>query len=188
MLHRPLTLAVSLTLVLAACSNAENVARYLIEPPASGTTVPNRLGESELREVRLPDYAAGQEIMLQAEDGTLRAGPSNIWADDPVPGFTATLARQITAVSGATVITEPWPLQDLPPRRVEVRIDRMVAQNNGQFRLSGQYFVVPVNADGSDVVRRFDISAPMESQEYSAIAGASAIAIDTLARRIAQLQ
>lgn len=186
MLHRPLIAVACLT--LAACSNAENVARYLIEPPVSGVTVPNRLGQTELREVRLPDYAAGQEIALQAADGTLRAGPSNIWADDPVLGLTATLARQITAVSGATVIAEPWPLQDLPPRRLEVRIDRMVAQNNGQFRLSGQYFVVPVSASGSDIVRRFDILAPMESQEYSAIAGASAIAIDTLARQIAQLQ
>ncbi|SDX52201.1 hypothetical protein SAMN04488238_109125 [Roseicitreum antarcticum] len=188
MLNRRFPLILSAVLALAACSDAQDVARYLIEPPVSGQTVPNRIGTTELREVRLPDYAAGQEIALQAEDGTLRAGPSNIWADDPVLGITTTLARQITAVSGATVIVEPWPLQDLPPRRLEVRIDRMVARNDGRYRLSGQYFLVPVSGSGSDIVRRFDITVPMAAQEYGAIADASARALDTLARQIAQLQ
>jgi uncharacterized lipoprotein YmbA len=173
---------------LAGCTGSPEVARHLIEPPAPAERLRDRLGQVELREVGLPEYASGQEVSVQSADGTLYSGPGNIWADDPARGITATLASQLVALTGATVIAEPWPLQDQPQRRLEVRMERIVAQNDGTFRMSGQYFLVPVTATGRDIVRSFDISVPMASQEFSAIAAANARAIDLLARRIAALE
>ena len=181
-------LAAMLALVLAGCAGGDDVARYLVDPPAPDAQLPNRLGQAELRAVRLPEYAASQEIARVDEDGVLRTSPANIWADAPERAVTQALARQIGALSGATVIAEPWPLQDLPARRLEVRIERMIAQNDGRFRLSGQYFVVPVTAEGRDILRRFDLTVPMTSQAFPDVAEATARAIDALARRIAALE
>ena len=48
----PLIAALGL-LALAACSNPEKTARYLIDPPATGDMVANRLGTAELKDVSL---------------------------------------------------------------------------------------------------------------------------------------
>lgn len=105
-----LALPVLAALALTGCSNPEATARYTLTPVAVAQSLPNRLGSAELREVSLPQYAAGQEIAWQSADGALRSSPDNIWADDPPRAMTLALARQISALSGATVIAEPWPL------------------------------------------------------------------------------
>ena len=110
----PLIAALGL-LALAACSNPEKTARYLIDPPATGDMVANRLGTAELKDVSLPEYASGQEVSWQTPDGAVRSTPDDLWADSPQRAFTLSLARAISDVSGATVIGEPWPLAQPPP-------------------------------------------------------------------------
>lgn len=101
--------------LLGACSNPEKTGRFLIDPPVAGVQVPNRLGTAELKDVSLPEYAADQEVAFQTGDGAVRSNSDNLWADDPARSFTTTLARAISDVSGATVISEPWPLAQPPP-------------------------------------------------------------------------
>ncbi|WP_415182830.1 membrane integrity-associated transporter subunit PqiC [Phaeovulum sp.] len=178
---------VALTLV-AACSNPEKTGRYMIDPPATEKQLPDMLGLTELREVSLPQYASGQEIAYQTEDGALRSRPDQIWADDPARAITQALARQISSVSGATVVAEPWPLAAEPQRRLEVRVEQMLAHADGVMRLSGQYFVSPAGyGAGRDVVRRFDLSIPIEGTGPAAIAAAQSRAIKRLAEQIARL-
>ncbi|MBC7147087.1 MAG: membrane integrity-associated transporter subunit PqiC [Thioclava marina] len=175
-------------LALAACSDPEKIARYPIDPPTAEKALPNRLGRAELREVSMPQYATAQEIAFQTADGALRSNPDNLWADDPSRAFTLSLARQISALSGATVISEPWPLADPPSRRVEVRIEQMLPGADGQLHVAGVYFVTPAGYEGGrDVVRRFDFTVPIADQEPGTIAKAQSAAVTVLARRIAQL-
>lgn len=175
-------------IALAACSSPEKTARYVIDPPAAQQRLPNRLDLAELREVSLPQYASGQEIAYQTEDGALRSTPDNIWADDPPRAMTLVLARQISALSGATVVAEPWPLSNGPDRRIEVRVEQLLARADGVVRLSGVYFVSAADLGGGrDVVRRFDLSVPIEGECPPAIAAAQSRAIELLAERIAQL-
>ncbi|WP_376877154.1 membrane integrity-associated transporter subunit PqiC [Albirhodobacter sp. R86504] len=184
-----------LPLALIACSNPEATGRYLIETPTVAKTLPNRLGSVELREVSLPDYAAGQEVSWQTADGAVRSNPDQVWADAQPRAVTLALARQISGLSGATVIAEPWPLAEAPSRRLEVRVEQILARADGQFRLAGQYFVTPdLGGRGADVVRRFDISVPIgtqgeaDPQDPALIAKAQAAALQVLAQQIAQLQ
>jgi uncharacterized lipoprotein YmbA len=148
----------------------------------------------EIREVSLPEYAAGQEVAWQTEDGAVRSNPEQVWADSQPRAVTLELARQISNVSGATVIAEPWPLAENPGRRLEVRVEQMLARADGTFRLAGQYFVTPdLGARGADVVRRFDISVPIvtdagDPKNPALIAKAQALAVQGLATQIAQLQ
>jgi uncharacterized lipoprotein YmbA len=175
-------------LALAACSNPEKVARYPIEPPAVKKSLPNRIGTAELREVSLPQYATAQEIAYQTPDGALRSNPDNLWADDPARSITLALARQISAISGATVLSDPWPLSDPPRRRIEVRIEQILPGADGALHVSGVYFVSPAGLNGGgDVVRRFDFSVPIATGEPSAIVAAQGAAVTELAKRIAAL-
>lgn len=183
----PLALACLGLLGLSACSNPEKTARYIIDPPVTGDQVPNRLGSAELKDVSLPEYASGQEVAFQTEDGAVRSNPRNLWADNPERAFTLSLARAISDASGATVISEPWPLAEPPQRRLEVRVERALAQANGTYRLSGRYFVSDEGSGGANHARSFDISVPLGTTGPEASAAAASSAIAILAQQIATL-
>ncbi|RDD96566.1 hypothetical protein DTW92_12015 [Paracoccus pantotrophus] len=173
--------------LLGACSNGEKTARYLIDPPMTGERVPDRLGTAELKDVSLPEYASGGEVSWQTGDGAVRSNTKQLWADDPQRAFTLTLARSISELSGATVIAEPWPLAEPPRRRLEVRVEKALAQADGSYRLTGRYFVADEGAGGANQARGFDISVPLADQNPAAIARAQSQAIARLARQIATL-
>lgn len=175
-------------LALAACSDPEKVARYPIDPPTAQKVLPDRLGRAELREVTMPQYATAQEIPYQTADGALRSNPDNLWANDPAQAVTQALARQISGLTGATVLAEPWPLSSPPARRIEVRIEQMLPGSDGLLHVAGVYFVTPAGGEiGRDIVRRFDFTVPIADQEPGTIAKAQSLAVTELARRIAQL-
>lgn len=177
---------------LAGCSDPEKTGRYVIETPAVSKTLPDRIGSAELREVSLPQYAAGQEIAWQTPDGALRSTPDNIWADDPPRAITLALARQISDLSGARVIAEPWPLAEPPRRRIEVRVEQFIARADGMVVLSGSYYIAAADLGGGrDQVRRFDLSVPISADaadDPAAIARAQSEALARLAAQIAKLE
>ena len=173
--------------VLAACSNPMSTGRYLIDPPATGERVPDRIGTAELKDVSLPEYASGDEVAWQSGDGAVRLDSKKLWADNPQRAITNSLARAISDISGATVIAEPWPLSEPPRRRIEVRVEKALAQAGGSYRMTGRYFVSDDRAGGANQARSFDISIPLASEEPAAIARAQSQAIAQLARQIAVL-
>ncbi|MDS9466899.1 PqiC family protein [Paracoccus sp. MBLB3053] len=183
--------ASALLAALAACSHGENTARYLIDPPQTGERLPNRLGTTELRDVSLPEYASASEVSWQSEDGAVRSNTKQLWADNPQRAFTQSLARAISDISGATVISEPWPLAEPPRRTLEVRVEKALAQSNGTYRLGGRYFIGDARSGGANQSRSFDISVPMGVEGGKAspatVARAQSVAIAQLARQIATL-
>jgi hypothetical protein len=91
-------------------------------------------------------------------------------------------------VSGATVIGEPWPLAEPPQRRLEVRVERALAQANNVYRLQGRYYVSDDSlGGGTNHARSFDISVPMGDATPATIARAQSLAIGVLAQQIATL-
>lgn len=177
---------------VAACSNPLSTGRYLIDPPATGERVPDRIGTAELKDVSLPEYAAGDEVAWQTADGAVRLDSKKLWADNPQRAFTMALARSISDMSGATVIAEPWPLSEPPRRRIEVRVEKALAQSGGQgggiYRMTGRYFIADDAAGGANQARSFDISVPISSESPGEIARAQSQAIARLARQIALLE
>ncbi|PZO67678.1 MAG: hypothetical protein DI498_01420 [Paracoccus denitrificans] len=173
-------------LAVAGCSNPEKTGRYLIDPPDMGR-VNNALGTAELKDVSLPEYAAAGEVSWQTADGAVRSNPRSLWADKPERAFTLTLARTISDISGATVIAEPWPLAEPPKRRVEVRVERALAQSNGIYRLTGRYYVSNDSSGGANYARSFDIQVPLAAEGPGPIARAQSQALGQLARQIATL-
>lgn len=187
MMTRHVLLALTCLAILGGCSNPMKTGRYLIDPPVTGERVPDRIGSAELRDVSLPDYASGDEVAWQSGDGAVRLNSKSLWADKPQRAFTLTLARAISDISGATVIAEPWPLAEPPRKKLEVRVEKALAQANGTYRLSGRYFVADDASGGSNQARSFDISVPIASDKPGEIARAQSQAIAQLARQIATL-
>ena len=184
---RLILVSVAVLTLLGACSNGEKTARYLIDPPVTGGSVPNRLGTAELKDVSLPEYAAAGEVSWQTADGAVRSNTKELWADNPQRAVTQSLARAISDVSGATVIAEPWPLAEPPRRKIEVRVEQALARADGIYRLSGRYFVADSGAGGANQARSFDISVPLTDDKPATIARAQSQAVGQLARQIAQL-
>lgn len=170
-------------LLMAGCGAPS--ARYLLDGPVPEQRVGVRVATIEVRDVALPDYAAASEILVQDESGALLPVSNAIWADDPVRGVSQTLARNLDAGTTAVAMTEPWPLDDPANAKLDIRIDTMVAQNNGQFRLSGRYAIASQDRIIRERIERFDILQPLADQTPASVAQATSAALKTLSEQIA---
>ncbi|MBA4491030.1 membrane integrity-associated transporter subunit PqiC [Paracoccus sp. S1E-3] len=184
-----LCLALTTTaLGLAACGNGTRTARYIVDPPSSPQITSDQLGATELKTVSLPDYAAADPIPWQDPDGSVRANNKKVWADKPERAFTETLARTISEMSGASVISEPWPLANPPQHKLDVRVEKALASSDGYYRLKGRYFLSAEGSGaGSHHTRYFDIAVPVDPKNPASVAQAAAQAISQLAQQIASL-
>ncbi|WP_240620981.1 PqiC family protein [Pseudooceanicola lipolyticus] len=164
---------------LAGCGGQD--ARYLLDSPMPQRQSRVPLSTIEVREVTLPAYASATEIMVQDPDGALRPVPRSAWADDPVRALTLALARNLDAASSATAMGEPWPLEQPADVRIDVRIEHIVAQSDGQFRLAGQYSVASPDFVVRESINRFDILQPLADTTPASVAAASGAAVLALA-------
>lgn len=175
-----------LALVLAAgCSGPpDRVAVPALAPEGAA-----RIGFSsvEVRDLSLPAYAQGEEIHVQTAAGLIERQSGLIWADDPVRAGTLELVRGLDALTAARIAGEPWPFEDFPEARVEVRIEEFVASAaTGAFRVSGQYFVADLTGGGRNRSDRFAIAVPLADTGPGAIAAARAQAMADLALLLAE--
>ncbi len=170
--------------MLAACG--DNSPRYLLDGAAAPTQIRVPVRSIEMRQVTLPSYAAASEIVQQQPDGALRPVAKAVWADDPTGAVTRILARNLDAGTTAVAAAEPWPLDTPAQVRVEVRVDRMVAQLDGTFRMTGQFSVAAPLGAIRESITRFDIVQPITGEGPGEIAQASSAALSQLAQQIAQ--
>lgn len=175
--------AALLGLLLAACG-ADNSARYLVDAPAAEAARTVRVRSIEVRDMVLPAYAAALEIAQQDETGALRNLPDTLWADEPVRGMTAALARSLDLGSSATVAAEPWPLDTPADVQLIVRVERMVAGSDGIFVLSGQYAIAAPDGAVRERLERFDIRVPLAAADAPTIAAATGQAVAAIAADI----
>lgn len=169
---------------LAACSAPE---RYVVpQTPVEGARVPIRYGTVAIREVSLPTYAASEEIQSRGANGAVTSSGSVLWADDPARAITQDVARYLTEITGAQVAAEPWPFFDRAQATVEIRVSDMLAEADGSFRLTGQYFVAP-DAGGRGRAAAFALAAPVAPDGGpAAIAAARGQTVRDLALMIAR--
>ena len=172
---------------LAACGSSTQV----LMPTASPTLRVRPLVSSiEVRDVSLPRYAAGDEIVLLTSDGVLDPIRGMVWADTPERVVTLSLAENLSTVTGVRVSTEPWPFLEPPQVSITVRVARLVATEAGVLRFAGQYAIAPVGAAISDRSGQFDIAVALAGTSPQAVAQAQAQAVaelaETLARRLAR--
>ncbi len=176
-------LLLAATLGIAGCGGGD--LRYATPALEPTVQVASRYRSIEVVEVTLPTYAATEDIFLRQPDGAIEAlGP--LWADLPARAMTLQLARDLGAITGATVAPEPWPFRGFSDARIDVRFEEMVATTAGQFRIAGQYFVAP-ETEGDERSGRFSIAQPLPQDPTAAqIAAARGAATLQLAEQIAR--
>ncbi|WP_010141211.1 PqiC family protein [Oceanicola sp. S124] len=181
---RHLILGAAALLALSACSVNERF--YTVPPVPEASLSAQRIGFAsvEVLDISLPDYAARQQIAQRQGDGSVSADKGVLWADLPARGMSLELARMLRRISGAQVASEPWPFADRAQARLDVRVEQMLAEGDGRFLLSGQYFVAPdTGAAGRSGL--FDIAVPIRGEGPGAVAAARAEAVAALAQQIA---
>lgn len=124
---------------IAGCGGTPDF--YSVTPPTVNETLRIGFQSVEIRDVSLPTYAAADEIAVQDETGKLVTDSATLWADSPERSVALELAGNLARLSGARVASEPWPFEELPDARLDVRFENLLAGADGQLRATGQYFV-----------------------------------------------
>ena len=182
-----LVFSLGLALALGACGFGDTAERFAV--PVADITERERIsyGSVEVAEVSLPTYAALEEIFVAGEDGALQSDVAALWADDPTRAVTLELSRALATITGARVAPAPWPFEAFPEVRVDARIEEMLADADGVFRLSGQYFVAPRDETRRDRTGVFSLATPWDVTKGAAgIAEARGRLVRDLALEIAQ--
>lgn len=170
--------------LLAACGGRE--AFIAVPRIEANVRVPSKFASIEVREVSLPTYAATEEIFIEGADGALTTSDL-LWADDPTRAVTLALSRNLAEITGRMVAPEPWPFDELPDGRVDVRVERFLSGSDGTLVLAGQYFVADIAGQGRDHAHIFDLSVPLLGGASPASAAeARARLVRELALRIAR--
>jgi uncharacterized lipoprotein YmbA len=169
---------------VVACSGPK--AQYLVEPVASDLKLRTSLSTLMVKTVSLPSYAAAEDVAIQDESGAVVTQKGALWADQPERATTLTLARNLTEILSAQVAPEPWPLDGLPDAAVDVRVERMLAGNNGSFQLTGIYYIGGEAQTIKAIAHSFRIETPVAKPGLTGIAAAQAIAIRQLSEQIAR--
>ncbi len=147
--------------LLAGCSGISRPLLYPVPVVTPAEKVRISYGSVEVRVVSLPEYAALSEMAFELADGGIETSKAMLWADSPARSMTLELSRALGQITGATVASEPWPFDSLADARVEVRIEEMLTDQSGQFKLSGQYFVGTTNGEGRKRARVFALLVPL---------------------------
>ena len=176
---------VAVIVALSACTTDPQLRLPVPSVPVTAK-VPVSVGSVEVREVSLPLYANQETIALQDANGAIISNENLLWADDPSRAITEGLALSLAGLTRARVAAEPWPFFETPDARIEVRFTEALARADGQYVISGQYFVASGDGNRGDVARRFSIAEAYDALNRGSIATAQARAIDALARLIAR--
>lgn len=148
--------------LLLGCGTT-NVDRYTAPAPPVAERISIRFDSIEIRAVTLPSYAAADEIHQQDEDGRLVSDTKVLWADSPERAVALGLARNLAKLTGARVASDPWPFEEFPQARLEIRFEDLLPQSNGELSAKGQYFVAVES--GSERAGFFSLSQPFDPNQ-----------------------
>jgi len=169
---------------LAACAKRPD--QYLLETPVSALRLPSVVGSIQLHDISLPRYANDDSLVSVQSDGALKSDRNAVWADVPQRSMTLALARNLAAITGARVATDPWPFAAAPQATLSVTVEQFARGTDGILRLTGSFALAPLAAAVSDRDGRFSISLPVPEDSAAAIAAAHGKAVETLAETIAR--
>ncbi len=170
--------------LLVACSAPAN--RLDMSPVSTDLRLRAAVGSAMLRDVSLPTYAAAEEIAQEIAPGIIGSSADILWADEPERAVTLAMTRHLDTILNATVGPEPWPFVGLPDVTIEVRVAMMLAGLDGNFHLTGQYYIGGDGIDYPNGSSAFDISIPMQGEGTPAVALAQGQAILALSEDIAR--
>ncbi len=175
----------ALALLVAACGRTP--LRIAVPSLEAEGRIAIGFSSVEVLEVSLPEYADGDDIFVQGQGGALTPTAGAVWADDPSRALTLTLSRSLSDLTRATVAPDPWPFDEQPEARLDVRVEQFAPDLTlGAFILRGQYFVAAFDESGRDRARTFTVTAPLPAEPGpAAIAFARSQATLSLARQIA---
>jgi hypothetical protein len=174
-----------LALALAACGREP--LRIAVPPLQAPDGIAVGFASLEVLEVSLPAYAEGEDIFVQGQGGALSPAAGVSWADDTSRAITLDITRALNDLTRATVAPDPWPYDDPPEARLDIRVEQFAPDLTlGVFVLRGQYFVAAYDGSDRNRARTFTVTAPLPpSAGPAAIAYARSQATLTLARQIA---
>lgn len=180
-----LGLVLTLAPLLVGCGLTGQTQRFPLPVTQPSQSVSISVGSVEVSEVSLPLYAESEEIAMQQASGAIVTDTKVLWADDPRRAVTQAIVTNLTATTRARVAAEPWPFDEFPDVRVSVRFDRFLPGADGQFRISGQYYVARVNSGLRESAQSFDLAAPYQPGSPVSLSTAQASALRDLSVMIA---
>jgi uncharacterized lipoprotein YmbA len=181
----PLLAALALSACGGLTTDTPPTLLLLPDPPPPATPAPRGGPSVAVSRVSLPEYADAAGVATARPDGGAEQSLDYVWADAPSRALTLALARALADRTGGAALAEPWPPEFAPDLRVDVIVERLIADGEGAARLVGEFRVADARGPLLARAERFDIAAQGAGEGYVAIADAHAQAVAVLADRIA---
>ncbi len=176
-------LSIIAVLALTACSGT--LTRVAYPTVQSSLELRAFVGSALVQTVSLPAYAAAEELAVETAPGVITSTGDLLWADDPARAVTLEISRHLDSILSATVGPDPWPFPGLPDVGIDIRVSDMIAKSDGQFHLTGTYFIGGDGIDFRNTSSSFDIKIAIASLEAGDVAVAQSQAILRLSEDIA---
>lgn len=148
-------------------------------------TVRTSVGSVEIVDVSLPVYAETDSVVLPGDDGLSENLSGVVWADTLERSLTSGLMRNLSAITGAQVAPEPWPLASQPDAEITVWVDEIRVTETTMVQMAGQFAVYQADAPRGGLVQRFDLTVPLPNTSNQALSQAYGTLWRLLAERVA---
>ncbi len=170
---------------LAGCTGVKPD-RFAVEPTTASAKIKTSARTISVAKVDLPAYAKEPGIFVENDAGALEPLDKADWADDTERAMTLSLVRNLDAITGARVASDPWPLGGVPEAEIRVEVERMLVDNNATMRLSGQFSIRRDIATSRNKIVRFDITTRAASRKPDDVVQAHGAAWRELAEDMAR--
>lgn len=187
MIIRQTFVALFCLMTVIGCASSPEPVRQVTpsQDPVERISIPHQ--SVAVREVSLPTYATDESISIADGTGAIRELSGSIWADDPTRAVTLRLTNALADLTGRTVASDPWPFGGIPDVVVEVRVERLLAEEAGRYLAQGRFYVAHEDEERADRAGSFNLVEPFDPVGgFPAIAQARARILTALAREIAQ--
>lgn len=172
--------------ILGACVSGAPPTRYLLEASVveHPTSTDAQIDAIGLSSIGVPGYIKESSIAVRDRGAKLTFVDHSQWAESPELALTRTLAESLRLHSAADVLVEPLPRGFSPDVRLEIMLDKLLAEPGGVADVSGQ--VRLISGDGRRLLRVFPFQFYQRGRggDYDGFFDALSISLDDLARLI----
>lgn len=176
---------------LGGCASSKPPSFYILhslQAPETGKTgAAQRDFAVGIGPVTIPDYLDRPQIATRTTSSSLQFAEFDRWAEPLEKNLTRVLVENLSALLATDrIVVFPWPKFMQVRYQVSVEITRLDNMPDGRVVLGARWLILDDEGEKLVFMKKSDITVPVSSPGFEAVASAESRAIEALSREIAE--